>query len=70
MKKIPADKKRIENILITDIAEGGKGVGKSDELVLFVEKSVPGDVVNVELFKKKKNFAEAKRQPVTIRRTA
>ncbi|MBC8052047.1 MAG: 23S rRNA (uracil(1939)-C(5))-methyltransferase RlmD [Sphingobacteriaceae bacterium] len=60
MKKIPADKKRIENILVTDIAEGGKGVGKSDDLVLFIEKAVPGDVVNVELFKKKKNFAEAK----------
>lgn len=60
MKRIPAEKKRIENILITDIAEGGKGVGKTDELVLFVEKAVPGDVVSVELFKKKKNFAEAK----------
>jgi 23S rRNA (uracil1939-C5)-methyltransferase len=60
MKKIPADKKRIENVLVTDIAEGGKGVGKTDDLVLFIEKAVPGDVVNVELFKKKKNFAEAK----------
>ena len=60
MKKIPADKKRIENILVTDIAEGGKGVGKSDDLVLFIEKAVPGDIVDVELYKKKKNFAEAK----------
>lgn len=60
MKRIPAEKKRIENILVTDIAEGGKGVGKSDDLVLFIEKAVPGDVVDVELYKKKKNFAEAK----------
>lgn len=60
MKKIPADKKYIENILVTDIAEGGKGVGKVDELVLFIEKAVPGDLVDVELFRKKKNFAEAK----------
>ncbi|MGV3509363.1 MAG: 23S rRNA (uracil(1939)-C(5))-methyltransferase RlmD [Sphingobacteriaceae bacterium] len=60
MKKIPAEKKRIENILVTDIAEGGKGVGKSDELVLFIEKAIPGDIVDVELYKKKKNFAEAK----------
>ena len=60
MNKIPADKKRLENILVTDIAEGGKGVGKFDEFVLFIEKAVPGDVVDVELFKRKKNFAEAK----------
>lgn len=60
MKRIPAEKKRIENILVTDIAEGGKGVGKADELVLFIEKAIPGDIVNVELYKKKKNFAEAK----------
>jgi len=60
MKRIPTEKKRIENILVTDIAEGGKGVGKADELVLFIEKAIPGDIVNVELYKKKKNFAEAK----------
>ena len=60
MRKIPAEKKRIENILVTDIAEGGKGVGKSDDLVIFIEKAVPGDIVNIELFRKKKNFAEAK----------
>lgn len=60
MKKIPAEKKRIQNILVTDIAEGGKGVGKSDELVLFIEKAIPGDIVDIELYKKKKNFAEAK----------
>lgn len=60
MKRIPAEKKRIENILVTDIAEGGKGVGKSDDLVIFIEKAVPGDIVNVELYRKKKNFAEAR----------
>ena len=42
MKKIPADKKYIENILVTDIAEGGKGVGKVEELVLFIEKRFRG----------------------------
>jgi 23S rRNA (uracil1939-C5)-methyltransferase len=60
MKKIPADKKHLQNILVTDIAEGGKGLGKTDDMVVFIEKAVPGDVVNVEVFKKKKNFAEAK----------
>lgn len=60
MKRIPAEKKHIQNVSVIDIAEEGKGVGKSDELVLFIEKAVPGDIVNVELLKKKKNFAEAK----------
>ena len=60
MKRIPAEKKYIQNITVVDIAEEGKGVGKADELVLFIERAVPGDVVDVELLRKKKNFAEAK----------
>lgn len=49
-----------ENVAIIDIAEEGKGVGRMDELVLFVQHAVPGDVVDVEVTRKKKNFAEAK----------
>jgi 23S rRNA (uracil1939-C5)-methyltransferase len=49
----------LPNLHIVDIAEEGKGVAKSDELVVFVEKAVPGDVVDVRIVKKKKNFAEA-----------
>lgn len=49
----------VEDLAIIDIAEEGKGVGKADELVIFVDKAVPGDKVNVRLTKKKKNFAEA-----------
>ncbi|MGE6218871.1 23S rRNA (uracil(1939)-C(5))-methyltransferase RlmD [Nubsella zeaxanthinifaciens] len=50
---------RISGLSIIDIAEEGKGVGKADELVVFVDKVVPGDVVDVRVIKKKKNFAEA-----------
>ena len=50
---------RITGLSIIDIAEEGKGVGKSDELVIFVDKAVPGDVVDIRVVKKKKNFAEA-----------
>jgi 23S rRNA (uracil1939-C5)-methyltransferase len=50
----------LQNITIIDIAEEGKGVGKTDDLVVFVEKAIPGDVVDVEVYRKKKNFAEAK----------
>jgi 23S rRNA (uracil1939-C5)-methyltransferase len=49
----------LPNLHIIDIAEEGKGVGKADELVVFVDKAVPGDIVDVRLTKKKKNFAEA-----------
>eukprot|EP01133_Synstelium_polycarpum_P012704 gene12704-14913_t len=49
----------LPSLHIVDIAEEGKGVGKADELVVFVDKAVPGDVVDVRLTKKKKNFAEA-----------
>jgi 23S rRNA (uracil1939-C5)-methyltransferase len=50
---------RISGLSIIDIAEEGKGVGKADELVIFVDKAVPGDIVDVRIVKKKKNFAEA-----------
>ncbi|MDQ7947721.1 MAG: 23S rRNA (uracil(1939)-C(5))-methyltransferase RlmD [Pedobacter sp.] len=50
---------RIAGLEIIDIAEEGKGVGKADDLVVFVDKAVPGDVVDIRVVKKKKNFAEA-----------
>ncbi|MCS3555251.1 MULTISPECIES: 23S rRNA (uracil(1939)-C(5))-methyltransferase RlmD [unclassified Sphingobacterium] len=50
------------DIAIIDIAEEGKGVGKTDDLVLFVEKAIPGDVVDVELMRKKKSFGEGRIQ--------
>jgi 23S rRNA (uracil1939-C5)-methyltransferase len=49
----------LPNLSIIDIAEEGKGVAKADELVVFVDKAVPGDVVDVRIVKRKKNFAEA-----------
>src|SRR3954465_3494046 len=49
-----------ENVSIIDIAEEGKGVGKADDFVLFVEKAVPGDVADVAVSRSKKNFGEGK----------
>jgi 23S rRNA (uracil1939-C5)-methyltransferase len=48
------------DISIIDIAEEGRGIGKTESLVIFVDKAVPGDVVDVELYRKKKNFGEGK----------
>ncbi|TZF82046.1 23S rRNA (uracil(1939)-C(5))-methyltransferase RlmD [Pedobacter sp. BS3] len=50
----------IPDVEIIDIAEEGKGVGKASDLVLFIDKGVPGDMVDVSVYRKKKNFAEAK----------
>src|SRR6201992_2149054 len=49
-----------ENVSIIDIAEEGKGVGKANDFVLFVDKAVPGDIADVQVYRKKKNFGEAK----------
>ncbi|MBD1434566.1 23S rRNA (uracil(1939)-C(5))-methyltransferase RlmD [Sphingobacterium sp. DN00404] len=59
-RRIPQDKRFLSDVQIIDIAEEGKGVAKHDELVLFIEQAVPGDVADVELFRKKKNFAEGR----------
>lgn len=55
-----AKKKFFEDVAIIDIAEEGKGVGKADDFVLFVEKAVPGDVADIEVYRSKKNFGEGK----------
>ena len=49
-----------ENVSIIDIAEEGKGVGKANDFVLFVDKAIPGDIADVQIYRKKKNFAEGK----------
>jgi len=55
-----ADQKILEQLEVFDIAEEGKGVARHNDLVVFIEKAIPGDVVDAAVFKKKKKFAEAK----------
>lgn len=50
----------IENAEITDVAAEGKAIAKDGDLVIFVPYAVPGDVVDLQLTKKKKNYAEAR----------
>lgn len=59
-RRIPDDKRFVPGLQVIDIAEDGKGVARVDDLVVFIEKAVPGDVVDIELLRKKKNFYEAK----------
>ncbi|MFQ3579217.1 MAG: 23S rRNA (uracil(1939)-C(5))-methyltransferase RlmD, partial [Bacteroidales bacterium] len=51
--------KILENVEIVDISAEGKAVAKTNEgMIIFVERGVPGDCVDIEVQKKKKNFAE------------
>ncbi len=49
-----------ENIEIVDISSEGLGVTKINEWVVFVEGAVPGDVCNINVYKKKRKFGFAK----------
>ena len=49
----------MENVTITDFAAEGKSIVKTDERVIFVPFVVPGDVVDLQIRKKKHSYAEA-----------
>ncbi len=54
-------KKRIvlEKIEIYGLAEKGRGVGRDEEgKIVFVERVIPGDVVDVQVLKKKESYFE------------
>ena len=44
----------LENVLVEDYAAEGKSLAKVDGKVVFIESTVPGDIVDVYLFKNKK----------------
>ena len=55
-----AKQRFFEDVTIIDIAEEGKGVGKANDFVLFVDKAIPGDVADVQVYRSKKNFGEGR----------
>lgn len=48
----------LENVKIESVAAEGKSLAHVDGTVVFVEFAVPGDIVNVKVTKKKKNYME------------
>jgi 23S rRNA (uracil1939-C5)-methyltransferase len=50
--------KVLENIAIESMSSDGRGVARLDGKVMFVDYALPGDVVDVQVRKEKKNFAE------------
>tara|TARA_B110000459_G_scaffold202852_1_gene257117 strand:- start:3194 stop:4591 length:1398 start_codon:yes stop_codon:yes gene_type:complete len=50
-------RKNFSSIELVDIGSKGQSIGKSDEgIVLMVKNGVPGDIVDIETFRKKKNY--------------
>ena len=49
----------LEKITITDVAAEGKALAKVNDLVVFVPYVVPGDVVDLQVKRKKNHYAEA-----------
>ena len=50
----------LENILITDYAAEGKSLVRHDGKVVFVSGAIPGDKVNIQIGKSKKDWAEGR----------
>lgn len=48
----------LENVQIEDYAAEGKSLARVDGKVVFVENTVPGDIVDVQLVRSKKDWAE------------
>ena len=48
----------LENVTIEAVAAEGKALAHVDGMVVFVDFAVPGDVVDIQVFKKKKNYME------------
>ena len=49
----------LENITITDVAAEGKALTRVGDMVVFVPFAVPGDVVDLQIKKKKHSYCEA-----------
>ena len=49
----------LEKVTITDVAAEGKAIARVDDMVVFVPYVVPGDVVDLQVKRKKHHYAEA-----------
>ena len=49
----------LENITITDVAAEGKSLTRVGDMVVFVPFAVPGDIVDLQIKKKKHSYCEA-----------
>ena len=50
----------LENVAVTDYAAEGKSLAKVNGKVIFIQGVVPGDVLDIQLLKNKKDWAEGR----------
>ncbi|MDR1090323.1 MAG: 23S rRNA (uracil(1939)-C(5))-methyltransferase RlmD [Prevotella sp.] len=50
----------IENVVITGIAAEGKAIAKIDDMVVFIPYVVPGDIIDLQITRKKNSYAEGR----------
>ena len=53
-KKLPL----LENVEVVDIGAEGKSIARFDNRVIFLTNAVPGDIVDIQINRKRKNFLE------------
>lgn len=49
----------IQNVVIGELAEGNRSVARVDNQVFFVEQAAPGDIMDIQIIKKRRGYAEA-----------
>ena len=50
----------LEEVLVEDFAAESKCIAKIDGQVIFIDQAAPGDVVDIRIVRKKKNYLEAR----------
>ena len=60
MGKRKKDLPLFENVRITDIGAEGNAVARVDDMVLFVPMLIPGDIADIRVIRKKKNYLEGR----------
>ena len=50
----------LEGVTITDVAAEGKALARVNDMVVFVPYVAPGDIVDIQLTRKKHSYAEGK----------
>ena len=64
--------KILTDLEVIEMAEEGKAMAKHEGMVVFIDKAVPGDIVDVYIKKKKKSYIEAEvtvvKKPSSLRR--
>lgn len=49
-----------ENVEIVDVAAEGNAIAKVDDMVIFVQQAIPGDICDLQVIRKRKRYCEAK----------